>query len=81
MDHTVRAFDVDLGEVARKVVEMGRLVKQQIEDATEAMRRHDVVLAERVAAADRQSSWGAGKGVAQLRVTVFGFGGRGLGFF
>ena len=52
MDHTVKAFDVDLGELARKVVQMGCLVKQQIQDATAALRRHDVALAEQVAAAD-----------------------------
>ena len=54
MDHTIRTFDTDLGEVTRKVLEMGRLIKQQIEKATEAMHRHDVVLAEQVAAADSQ---------------------------
>jgi len=52
MDHTVKTFDVDLGELAGKVVQMGRLVKQQIENASAAMRRHDVALAEQVAAAD-----------------------------
>jgi phosphate transport system protein len=54
MDHTTRAFDVDLHELGRKVVEMGRLAKQQIEDATGAMLRRDVAFAERVAAADRR---------------------------
>jgi phosphate transport system protein len=52
MNHTIRVFDVDLGELARKIVEMGRLVKQQIEDATAAMLRHDVAFAEQVAVAD-----------------------------
>jgi len=33
-------------------VQMGRLVKQQVENASAAMRRHDVALAEQVAAAD-----------------------------
>ena len=32
MDHTTRAFDADLQEIARKVVEMGGLAKRQIED-------------------------------------------------
>jgi phosphate transport system protein len=41
-------------ELGRKVVEMGRLAKQQIEDATGAMLRRDVAFAERVAAADRR---------------------------
>ena len=54
MDHTSRAFDVDLHGLERKVLEMGRLVKQQIEDATGALLRRDVAFAEQVAAADRQ---------------------------
>jgi len=52
MDHTTRAFDVDLQEIARKVVEMGRLAKQQIEGANCALLRRDIEFAERVAAAD-----------------------------
>ena len=52
MDHTTRAFDVDLQEIARKVVEMGRLVKQQIEGASCALLARDIEFAERVAAAD-----------------------------
>lgn len=52
MDHTTRAFDADLHELGRKVVEMGDLVRRQIEDATGAMLRHDVAFAERVAVAD-----------------------------
>ena len=52
MDHTTRAFDVDLQEIARKVVEMGRLAKQQIEGASCALLARDIEFAERVAAAD-----------------------------
>ncbi len=52
--HTVKAFDFDLSELARKIVEMGGLVKQQIETATEAMRRHDLALAAQAAAADNR---------------------------
>ena len=52
MDHTTRAFDADLQEIARKVMEMGRLAKQQIEDAASALLRRDTEFAERVAAAD-----------------------------
>ena len=69
MDHTIRAFDVDLSELARKVVEMGRLVKQQIEDATEAMRRHDIAFAEQVAAADRRLD-AAQRKIEDLAVTT-----------
>jgi len=52
MDHTTRAFDVDLQEIARKVVEMGCLAKQQIEGASCALLARDIEFAERVAAAD-----------------------------
>ncbi len=52
MDHTTRAFDVDLREIERKVVEMGNLVKQQIEGAVEALLTRDVAFAERLVAAD-----------------------------
>lgn len=52
MDHTTRVFDADLQEITRKVVEMSRLAKQQIEDATSALLKRDVEFAERVAAAD-----------------------------
>jgi phosphate transport system protein len=52
MDHTARSFDVDLHELGCEVMEMGRLVKQQIEDATGSLLRCDVPSAERVAAAD-----------------------------
>ena len=52
MDHTTRAFDVDLQEIARKVVEMGRPAKQQIEGASCALLARDIEFAERVAAAD-----------------------------
>jgi len=54
MDHTTRAFDVDLQQIAHKVVEMARLTKQQIEDASSALLRRDIEFAERVAAADSQ---------------------------
>ena len=52
MDHTTRAFDVDLQEIARKVVEMGCLAKRQIEGASCALLARDIEFAERVAAAD-----------------------------
>ena len=48
---------------------MGRLVKQQIEDATEAMRRHDIAFAEQVAAADRRLD-AAQRKIEDLAVTT-----------
>ena len=34
VDHTTKAFDVDLQEITRKVAEMGGLAERQIADAT-----------------------------------------------
>lgn len=50
----MRAFDAELQELARKIVEMGRLDKQQITDATAALLKRDVALAQHVIAADDQ---------------------------
>ncbi len=52
MDHTVKAFDADLQDIARKVAEMGGLVERQIGDAIRALMERDVDLAERVIATD-----------------------------
>jgi phosphate transport system protein len=52
IDHTTRAFDSDLQEIARKVAEMGGLVEKQIADATNALLERDTELAERVIATD-----------------------------
>jgi phosphate transport system protein len=51
-EHTIRAFDTDLQELARKVAEMGGLAEKQIADAVAALARHDTVLAQRAMAAD-----------------------------
>jgi phosphate transport system protein len=51
-NHTTRAFDADLQELARKIDEMGRLDGDQIADAIEALVKRDKMLAERVIAAD-----------------------------
>jgi phosphate transport system protein len=51
-DHTARAFDSELQEIARKVAEMGGLVEKQITDAVRALVERDVELAEDVIAAD-----------------------------
>jgi phosphate transport system protein len=53
-EHTMRAFDAELQELARKIGEMGLLDKQQIADATEALLKRDTALAKRVIAGDDQ---------------------------
>jgi phosphate transport system protein len=53
-EHTIKAFDVDLQELSRKVAEMGGLAEKQIADAVQALSRRDIVLAQRVMAIDPQ---------------------------
>ncbi len=50
--HTSKQYDAELEQVHSQVVLMGRLVERQLAYATEAFRRRDLVLAERVAAAE-----------------------------
>jgi phosphate transport system protein len=52
MDHTARAFDSDLDEIARKVAEMGGLTEKQITDAVQALLERDSELAEHVITTD-----------------------------
>ena len=52
IDHTAKAFDVDLQEITRKVAEMGGLAERQIADSVQSLVERDVELAERVIAAD-----------------------------
>jgi phosphate transport system protein len=52
VDHTIRAFDTDLQQLAGKVAEMGRLDGEQIADAITALLKRDTALAERVIATD-----------------------------
>jgi phosphate transport system protein len=52
IDHTIRAFDTDLQELASKIGEMGRLDREQIADAIDALVKGDTSLAERVMATD-----------------------------
>ena len=47
-NHTIKAFDVELHELRRKVGEMGGLAEKQIDTAVDALARCDVVLAQRV---------------------------------
>jgi phosphate transport system protein len=53
-EHTAKAFDTDLQEIARKVAEMGGLAEKQIADAMDALVQRDVELAQRVIAMDPQ---------------------------
>jgi len=52
IDHTARAFDSDLQEIARKVAEMGGLAEKQIADAVRALLDRDSELAEQVITTD-----------------------------
>ena len=54
IDHTARAFDSDLQEIARKVAEMGGLAEKQIADAVRALLERDAELAEHVITTDPQ---------------------------
>ena len=52
VDHTIRAFDTDLQQLAGKVAEMGRLDAEQIADAITSLLERDTALAEQVIATD-----------------------------
>jgi len=51
-EHTAKAFDIDLQEIARKVTEMGGLAEKEIGDAVDALAKRDTALAQRVMAVD-----------------------------
>src|SRR5262249_17118933 len=51
-EHTIKAFDVDLQEISRKVAEMGGLAEKQIADSIVALAKRDMMLAQRVIATD-----------------------------
>ena len=53
-EHTMKAFDADLQDLARMVAEMGGLAEQQISDAIDALDRRDSMLAQQVIASDMQ---------------------------
>jgi phosphate transport system protein len=52
MEHTIRAFDADLQDLARMVAEMGGLAEKQIGDSVDALVKRDLTLAQRVIALD-----------------------------
>jgi phosphate transport system protein len=51
-EHTIKAFDADLQDLTRVVVEMGGLAERQIVNALEALDKRDLTLAQRVIADD-----------------------------
>ncbi len=51
-EHTIKAFDADLQDLTRVVIEMGGLAERQIVNALEALEKHDNGLAQRVIAED-----------------------------
>jgi phosphate transport system protein len=51
-EHTARAFDADLQDLARMVAEMGGLAEKQIADSVDALAARDADRASRVIAAD-----------------------------
>jgi phosphate transport system protein len=51
-EHTIKAFDADLQDLTRVVVEMGGLAERQIVNALEALDKRDLALAQRVVADD-----------------------------
>jgi len=51
-EHTAKAFDVDLQELARMVAEMGGIAEKQIADSIDALAKRDGERAKRVVAAD-----------------------------
>jgi phosphate transport system protein len=51
-EHTAKAFDVDLQELARSVAEMGGLAEKQVADAVTSLAKRDSKLAQAVMAAD-----------------------------
>jgi phosphate transport system protein len=53
-EHTMKAFDADLQDLARMVAEMGGLAEQQISDAIDALDRRDAMRAQQVIASDVQ---------------------------
>jgi phosphate transport system protein len=51
-EHTMKAFDADLQDLARMVAEMGGLAEKQIADSVHALARRDAILAQRVIVLD-----------------------------
>ncbi|MGO9132714.1 MAG: phosphate signaling complex protein PhoU [Methylovirgula sp.] len=54
IDHTMRAFDADLGELIRKIKDMSEIDAKQIRASIEALSQHDITVAQQVIAVDEQ---------------------------
>lgn len=54
VDHTAGAFDVELRELSKKIMDMGSLDERQIRDAVKALQTRDIAVAREVIAADDQ---------------------------
>lgn len=54
IDHTARAFDLELGELTHKIREMSDLTAKQIEGAIDALSKHDLAKAREVIAMGEQ---------------------------
>jgi phosphate transport system protein len=52
VEHTIKAFDIDLQALASMVAEMGGLAEKQIADSVDALAKRDANLAQRVIAID-----------------------------
>ena len=50
--HIVKAFDAELNQIKRELIEMGGIAERMISDAMSALERHDIQLAEQVIATD-----------------------------
>ena len=53
-EHTVKAFDHDIGELRGLISEMGGLAEEAIANAIQALQRGDLVLADQVKAGDKR---------------------------
>ncbi len=53
-DHTVASFDEELGDLSRKIAEMGGLGEQFVADSVSALANRDAELAQRVIAGDQR---------------------------
>src|ERR1700748_2909315 len=51
-EHTIKAFDADLQDLVRVVVEMGGLAERQIVNSIEALDKRDLALPQRVISQD-----------------------------
>ena len=53
-EHTVKAFDEDITRLRGLIAEMGGLAEVAIEEAMEALVKHDMILADKVVARDKR---------------------------